>query len=398
MTGPTDVSPANQSLDERRSLETVALLFLKLGTIAFGGPAAHIAMMNGEVVERRRWMTREKFLDLLGAASLIPGPSSTELAIYIGYIKAGWPGLLLGGICFILPATLIVSAFAWAYVRFGSLPEITGILYGVKPVVIVIVVQAISQLGRTALKTRFLSAIGVCALVASLLGANQLVVLLSAGLLALTANQARNRLQRISAESQAGWLATPFAIGLQSGATALSSVGLWPLFLFFLKIGSIVFGSGYVLLAFLRSDLVEHLHWLTNSQLLDAVAIGQVTPGPVFTTATFIGYILAGSRGAFVATLGMFLPSFILVAVSGPLLPRIKRSTITGPFLDGVSVAAVALMAAVTLQLGRVALIDFPTVLIAIFGAIAAFRFRLNSTWLVLGGAAIGAAAHVLIK
>jgi len=369
--------------DHKASLGELALVFLKLGTIAFGGPAAHIAMMEDEVVRRRHWMTRDEFLDLLGAANLIPGPNSTEPAIHVGHRQAGWAGLVVAGASFILPAALIVTAFAWAYVRYGSLPEVAGILYGVKPVIIVIVLQALWSLGKTAIKTKFLAAIGLAGVALTWLGVHELLILAGAGLVvALVRTFARRNDRRL--------LSVGFAFLLQSTATATSTFGLLPLFLFFLKVGAILYGSGYVLLAFIRADLVERWHWLTESQLLDAIAVGQVTPGPVFTTATFIGYVLGGFQGAIVATLGIFLPAFCFVALSGPLVPRIRRSPAAGAFLDGVNVAALSLMVVVTYQLGRASLVDIKTLLIGLISGFLLFRFRVNSAWLVLGGAIAG--------
>ena len=365
----------------------VALFFLRLGLTAFGGPAAHIAMMEHEVVRRRAWLSREEFLDLLGAANLIPGPSSTELAIFIGYRRAGWVGLLLGGACFILPAALIVGGCAWAYVRFGALPQVASLLYGVKPVVIAIVLQALLGLGRSAVKSWALGAIAFGAVVASFAGVDALVVLAAGGTLAMIAKAVPERggLRGVAvpALSTLGRAATP-------AAAAVASASLLGLFMVFLKVGAVLFGSGYVLLAFLRADLVDHRHWLTESQLLDAVAVGQVTPGPVFTTATFIGYVLHGTTGALVATLGIFLPSFILVAVSGPLVRRLRSSRTAGAFLDGVNVASLALMATVTWHLGRSALTDLLTVAIAGSSALLLLKFRFNSAWLVLAGALAG--------
>jgi chromate transporter len=342
-------------------LREVISLFLRLGFTAFGGPAAHIAMMEDETVRRRGWLTREQFLDLFGAASLIPGPSSTELAIYLGFRRAGWPGLVAGGVCFILPAALMVATIAWAYVRYGSLPQAAALLYGIKPIVIALVIQALWNLGRAAVRGGLLFGVVVASLVAALLGAPPLLVLVGAALVALAARSGR-----------------------------LYAVPLWPLFIVFLKLGSVVFGSGYVLLAFLRDDLVTRLHWLTESQLLDAVVVGQFTPGPVFTTATFIGYVVAGGSGAAVATIAIFLPGFLLVAASGPLIPRLRSSRLAAAALDGVNAGSVALMAAVTWQLGRAALVDVPTMVIALAGAVLLFRFRMNSAWLVLAGGALG--------
>lgn len=358
-------------------------MFLKLGTIAFGGPAAHIAMMEEEVVRRRGWMSREAFLDYLGATNLIPGPNSTELAIHIGHARAGWPGLLVAGLCFIVPATLIVGIIAAAYVKYGALPAVTGILYGVKPVVIAIVVQALWNLGRTALKTSGLIALAAACVALTFLGVNELVVLFGAGLVVVLARKAGGR-----------FAAPGFGIAAVSGGAAGSTtVALWPLFGIFLKIGAVLFGSGYVLIAFLRADLVTRLGWLTERQLLDAVAVGQITPGPVFTTATFIGYVLAGTPGAAAATIGIFLPAFVFVAISGPLVPKLRRSPTAGAALDGVNAASLALMAVVTWELGRGALTSWLSWILAAASAIALFRFRVNSAWLMLAGAIFGVLA-----
>lgn len=375
--------------DRSRPAE-LAGLFLKLGTIAFGGPAAHIALFEDEVVRRRGWLTREEFLDLLGATNLIPGPNSTELAIHIGHRRAGWPGLLVAGACFILPATLIVTAIAWAYVRFGKLPNATGLLYGIKPVIIAIVLQALWNLGRTALKTKSLVALAVGAAALSLLGVNELVILFGTGFLVSIARSAARKPTGSSATGFGLAPLLPAAAGAGAAVVATAPFGLWPLFLFFLKVGSVLFGSGYLLLAFLRADLVDRWHWLTESQLLDAIAVGQITPGPLFTTATFIGYILAGLPGAALATAGIFLPAFFFVAISGPLVPKLRRWPATAAFLDGVNAAALALMAVVTWQLGRVAICDWPTSGLALISALLLYRFRFNSSWLILVGAITG--------
>jgi len=372
-------------------LRELAGLFLKLGTIAFGGPAAHIAMMEDEVVRRRRWLTHDEFLDLLGATNLIPGPNSTEMAIHIGHRRAGWKGLLVAGASFIVPAVLIVTTFAWAYVRYGSIPEVKGVLYGVKPVIIAIIVQALWSLGRAAIKTRLLAVIGITGIILTFIGLHELLVLLGAGLAV-----AATRLTMRSIKGQKSFLllisASPLVLFLQSGGTsvAAASFSLMLLFFFFLKVGAVLYGSGYVLLAFIRADLVNRWHWLTESQLLDAVAVGQVTPGPVFTTATFIGYVLGGTKGAAVATVGIFLPAFVFVAASGPLVPRIRRSPTAGSFLDGVNAAAMSLMVVVTYQLGRAAIIDLPTIALAVISGVLLFGFRLNSAWLVLSGGIAG--------
>jgi chromate transporter len=313
----TDRDEASRDATSPVPLRQLALVFLKLGVIGFGGPAAHIAMMEDEVVRRRRWLPRDEFLDLLGATNLIPGPNSTEMAIHIGRRKAGWTGLLVAGSCFILPAAFIVTAFAWAYVRYGSLPQTKAIMYGVKPVIIAIILQALWGLGTTALKTRSLALVGAAGIILGFLGVHELAIIFGGGVVVGSARFLM-RLKRRGAHDILSIIhGAPFAILAQMTTTAgaaASSFGLWPLFLFFLKVGSVLFGSGYVLLAFLRSDMVERWHWLTEGQLLDAIAVGQVTPGPVFTTATFIGYVLGGYTGAVVATAGIFLPAFFFVA------------------------------------------------------------------------------------
>ncbi len=383
------------------ALAEIAVLFLRLGVTAFGGPAAHIAMMQNEVVERRRWLTSEDFLDLLGATNLIPGPNSTEMAIHIGHRRAGWRGLLVAGVCFILPAALITFALAWAYVRFGALPEARGILYGVKPVIIAVVVQAIWALGKTALKGPSLVALGAACVVAVFFGVNELGILVGAGgLTALVRGWSRRAPPSTTPPSPTP---PPPTVGmLQVAPVGLATVGTpvavafssTKLFFVFLKIGSILFGSGYVLLALLRGDLVDRLHWLTERQLIDAVAVGQLTPGPVFSTATFIGYLIGGPSGSALATFGIFLPSFFFVAASGWLIPRLRRSEGARAFLDGVNVASLALMAAVTWDLGRAAVVDMTTVLLAVASAVLLFRFKTNSAWLVIGGALLGFVAR----
>jgi len=365
----------------------LAAPFLLLGLTAFGGPAAHIAMMEEEFVRRRAWVSHADFLDMLGASNLVPGPSSTEMAIHIGHQRAGWRGLVVAGVCFIVPAMLIVIACAWGYARFGSLPQIQNIMYGVKPVIIAVVLQALWGLCSAAVKNVFLATIGALATAAALAGGNVLAVLFAAGLVSLVrAWFVARRPGAPLATLSTRWSLLTYAV---PSVTALP-IGLGSLFLVFLKFGAVVFGSGYVLLAFLQADLVTRLHWLTQTQLLDAVAIGQVTPGPVFTTATFIGYLLAGIPGALVATVGIFLPGFFFVAASRPLIPRIRGSKIAGAFLDGVNVGAVALMIAVTLQLGRAAVIDFTSGAIAALSAVVLITVRINSAWLILAGALVG--------
>ncbi|WP_244221718.1 chromate efflux transporter [Corallococcus exercitus] len=363
----------------------VARVFLRLGLTSFGGPAAHIAMMEDELVRRRQWLPREEFLDLLGATHLIPGPNSTELAIHLGHRRAGWPGLLVAGVCFIVPAMLLTLAAAWAYVRFGTLPQAGALLYGVKPVILAVVLQALWGLGKTALTTRPRIAVAIGAAVASALGVNELLILAVSGAALAAWLRARS-----APASGSTLVLAPFALHGATVVTASVPFSLGGLFLFFLKVGSVLFGSGYVLLAFLRADLVEHWGWLTEAQLLDAVAVGQFTPGPVFTTATFIGYLVGGTPGAGLATLGIFLPAFVFVALSGPLVPRLRKSRTAGAVLDGVNAASLALMAVVTWQLGRAALVDGWTVALAVAGAALLLRWRVNSAWLVLGGAAAG--------
>jgi chromate transporter len=369
-------------------LRTLAALFLRLGATSFGGPAAHIALMEDEVVRRRGWLTQEEFLDLIGATNLIPGPNSTEMAIHIGHRVAGWRGLVVAGVCFILPAALIVTALAWVYVAYGRLPPAAGVLAGVKPVVIAVVVQALWRLGRACVRSALAAAAAVAAVVLAALGVHELVVLFGVGLAIPLWRGLFARTGR-AAPASAVVLATP-ALPVVGAASGAASFGLWPLFLVFLKTGSVLFGSGYVLLAFLRADLVQRYGWLTEQQLLDAVAIGQMIPGPLFTTATFIGYLLGGPAGAVVATAGIFLPAFVFVAASVPLLPRLRRSAVAGAFLDGVNAASLALMAVVTVQLGRAAIVDGLTVGLAVVSAVLLFRFRVNPIWLVLGGAAVG--------
>jgi len=384
---------------QHASLGDLARLFLTLGTIGFGGPAAHIALMEDEVVRRRGWLTREAFLDYLGATNLIPGPNSTELAIEIGRDRAGWPGLVVAGVAFIVPAAVIVGITAWAYVRFGNLPAALALFAGVKPVIIAIVVQALWRLARTAVKTRWLGVLTVAAIAAVAAGVHELVALVAGGALSVLGGVvARPR----DAGDQLG-IGMPFGVPVLPGAPPLAgalgvatgvpaAVSLWSLFAIFLKIGSVLFGSGYVLLAFLRADLVERLGWLTERQLLDAVAVGQVTPGPVFTTATFIGYVLGGIPGAVVATVGIFLPAFVFVAVSGPLIPRLRRSRLAGAALDGINAASLGLMTVVTWQLGRASIVSVSSGVVAVTaGALLATR-RVNAAWLVIGGALAGIA------
>jgi chromate transporter len=382
-------TPATQA--QRTSLRELALLFSRLGATAFGGPAAHIAMMRDEVVRRRGWLREEQFLDLVGATNLIPGPNSTELAIHIGWQRRRWAGLVVAGAGFILPAALITALLGWAYLRFGTLPAAGWLLYGVKPVILGVVVQAIWGLAAKALGTARLRLLGGASALLALLGMHELAILFGAGAAAAALARAR------AGGASGGALRQLMPVlPLAAGSAAASAISLASLFGVFLKIGSVLFGSGYVLLAFLRADLVERLGWLSEAQLIDAVAVGQITPGPVFSTATFIGYVLAGPAGAAVATLGIFLPAFVFVALSGPLIPRLRASPTAAAFLDGVNAASLALMAVVTLKLARAAFVDLPTVALGAASALLLVRYQLNSSWLVLGGALAGWLLHTL--
>jgi chromate transporter len=365
----------------------LARLFTKLGFVAFGGPAAHVAMMRYEVVERSGWLSEQEFLDLNGATNLIPGPNSTELAIHIGRVRAGWRGFLVAGACFIIPATLIVLAFAVLYERYGSTPSGQNLLYGITPVVIAIVAQALWGLLKTAIKGPLTAAVGAVALVLYLLlNVPEIPLLFGSALLVFLADNTRRRWGAASSFAPLGILA------LQLPAVG----GSVSIFLSFLKIGSVLFGSGYVLLAFLRSEFVGP-GMLTEQQLVDAVAVGQVTPGPVFTTATFIGYLLEGVPGALAATVGIFLPAFVFVAITGPFIPRLRRSQVLSGLLDGANVASLALMAGVTWQLGRATVVDPFAAAIAAVALVLLVRFKVNMAWLVVGGGVVGLAVRGLL-
>ena len=410
-------------------LGEVAALFLKIGSTGFGGPAALIAFTEQEVVECRKWLSREYFLDIVGVTNLIPGPNATEIAIHVGYLRAGWPGLVVAGTCFILPAALITAAFAWAYVHYGALPQVVPFLYGIKPAVLAVIFAALWRLGRAAVKTWRLIVVGLAVALALLLGTNEIVALLGGGVLGMLwlrlsdpdgpliggrkpATLACTAVCLIAASIRAWWQAfqpawwqafQPAFTGWKARAIALiqalepaaiaglsTGVPLWQLGLFFLKVGSVLYGSGYVLVAFLEGGLVRDYGWLTQQQLLDAIAIGQFTPGPVLSTATFIGYLLAGGAGAAVATVAVFLPSFIFVAMLQPLMPHLRRSPWPAAFLDAVSVSSVALMAAVVVRLTWATLTGWPSWLIALAAAVVSLRWKVNTTWLVLGGAILG--------
>jgi len=372
------------------NISELARLFVRLGLTAFGGPAAHIAIMHDEVVRRRAWLSEQQFLDLLGATHLIPGPNSTEMAIHIGYLRAGWRGLIVAGVCFILPAMLIVLVLAWAYVEYGTTPAATWLLYGVKPAIIAVIVQALWELGRKVIKRVWLLFVAMSVLILYFAGVNEIVLLLGGGVIVMLVMNAR----RLRDENVLSVM--PPLLGLATPMLAAASFNLTQLFFIFLKIGAVLYGSGYVLLAFLRADLVVSLGWLSDRQLIDAVAIGQVTPGPVYTTATFVGYVLGGVRGALLATLGIFLPSFIFVAISNPLVSRMRNSAWAGALLDGVNATALGLMAAVTLQLGQASLIDALTIALFVIATILLLRFKVNTTWLIAGGALAGLIAKGL--
>ncbi len=405
--GYTDRTPAEEaevSQQGRTPPAELVLLFLRLGFTAFGGPAAHIAMMRQEVVERRKWMSDERFVDLIGVTNMIPGPSSTELAIYLGYLRAGWLGLLLAGVCFIGPAMLIVLTLAWAYVTYGSLPQVAWLFYGIQPVVVAIIALAIWNLGRAIFKNIWVGALAALIFALYLLGLN-ILLLLFGGALIFTLLRLSYRRWKPARKGPGAGVKSLFLAGMPSllrvkdVTLASPLVGLAPvvapfslllLFLIFLKMGAIVYGSGYTLLAFLRTDLVQGLHWLTDKQLLDAISIGQFTPGPVFTTATFIGYVLGGWPGALLATLGIFLPSFIFIVLIHPVAARLRQKAWTAALLDGANVVALALMAGVLFQIGQHALIDIFTWLLALISLALLIRFKFNSAWLILAGAAFG--------
>jgi len=374
-------------MEQWGTLREIAREFLRLGFVAYGGPAAHIAMMEERFVRQRAWVTRERFVDLVGAVNLLPGPSSTELAIYLGEIRGGVAGLILAGACFILPAAVLVVALAWVYVRFGTVPQMAGLLFGIKPVVVALIAQAIWNLGRTALKSAALAILAISVVALAAWGVHALLLLIGAGVLWMIVREG-TRLTPTRA-AVVGMMGT-------GAAGAGAAIGAVPVFLYFVKIGAVLFGSGYVLLAVLRADLVVKLHWLSDAQLLDAIAVSQATPGPFFTVATFIGYILAGWRGAALATSGMFLPAFVYVGVTAGFLPKLRKSPVASAFLDGVNAAAVALMTFVGWQFARASLVNVPAMVLAIASAVLVFRYKVNSAWLVLGGAIAGIVLHTL--
>lgn len=385
--------------NRKGSLKEIALLFLRLGVVAFGGPAAHIAMMEEEVVGKRQWMSRQHFLDLVGATNLIPGPNSTEMAIHCGFHRAGWPGLILAGASFILPAALLTGALAWFYAQYRTVPQFDALTYGIKPAVLAVILSAVYKLGQKALKSWHLGVIGTAVVAMSLAGVNEIAAIFTGGVAGmvwlylirrreapLTAVIPLVPLKAIMAKLNV--VSMGVVIGV---ATAVADLSLLNLFLVFLKVGAVLFGSGYVLIAYLEGELVNRLGWLSQEVLLDAIAIGQFTPGPVLSTSTFVGYQIQGVWGAVVATLGIFLPSFLFVALLNPIVPRLRQWPVTAAFLDAVNVSALGLMLAVVIELGAGVLVDWKSWLIALLSLLVAFGFRqVNSAWIILGGAAIG--------
>jgi chromate transporter len=368
-------------------LREIAKEFLRLGFVAFGGPPVHFSMMEERFVRKKRWLSHERFLDLMGAVNFLPGPSSTELAIYLGEVRGGVAGLILAGACFILPAAVMVAGLAWAYGRYGKLPQVEGLLFGIKPVVVALIIPALWNLGKTALKNVGLGLLAIVVAVLAVLGSDVITLLVAAGIFWVVLREAR----RLASSDAASAVAVEIA-----SLSASGSAGLLSLSFYFLKIGSAVFGGGYVLLAVLRSDLVVRLHWLTDAQLLDAIAVSQATPGPFFTVATFIGYLLGGWRGAVLATAGMFVPAFVYVAATAKYLPRLRQSPVAGAFLDGVNAAAVAVMVTVSWQFARAAMASVPAVALGLLSLFLLFRYKVNSASLVLGGAVAGILLHAL--
>lgn len=377
---------------ERTSLAELAWLFFRLGATSFGGPAAHVAMMRDEVVTRRRWLDEAAFLDRVSVTNLIPGPNSTELALLIGRERRGLSGLVVAGVAFLLPAMVLTASLGWLYVRYGRLPEVAGLLFGVKPAILAVVVQALAGLVPTALRSSSLRLIAFAVLASALIGVSEVASLGSAGLAAVLVARIRGELRfDLGGKGSLGLAPLAPVIAAVGVATAATPATLFEVFF---RIGSALFGSGYVLLAFLRSELVGRLGWIGEPTLLDAVAVGQVTPGPVFTTATFLGYVLAGPAGALAATVGIFLPAFLLVALSGAMVPRLRSSRFVGVFLDGLNAGSLGLMASAALTLSRGALQDPLAVALAAVSCVLLLRFRVNATWVVLGAGLVGALAH----
>lgn len=355
--------------EKKNRLIEIFKVFLKLGTTAFGGPAAHISMMDEEIVEKRNWLDRDRFMDLIGATNLIPGPNSTELAIFLGFERGGILGLLIAGTSFIFPAMIIILLFAIVYVKFGAIPQVSSILYGIKPVIMAVIIQALYRLGKSVIKNKLSLLLGLGTLGLYFLGMEEIPLLLIAGIVMLVISNIK-------------------VIG--DKFFSVSFISLYLLFITFLKIGAVLYGSGYVLLAFLEAEFIDKLGLLTTEQLLDAIAIGQFTPGPVFTTATFIGYLLRGIPGAILATIGIFIPSFLLVWALNPLIPKLRQSKIMSAMLDGINIGSLVLMATVSLKLGVASLVDPLTIIIFLISLLILIKYKINSAWLILAGGAIG--------
>ena len=376
-------------------LREVAAVFCKLGMIGFGGPAVVIGMLEDDVVRRRGWITRERLLDLVGATNIIPGPNAVEMCMHLGHVRAGWMGLLVAGVGFIVPAALCSTALAWAYVEYGTLPQVQPFLYGIKPAVLALILSAVWRLGKAGAKSWQLVVIGVLVLAAYFLGANEVLALLAGGLVGTLWLRLWDR--RPPTEQQSAALvgtagAATAATAKATGAAVASGAGasLWKVGLLFLKVGAVMYGSGYVLVAFMEGDFVNRYQWLTHQELLDGIAVGQFTPGPLLSAATFVGYLILGAPGAVVATVAIVLPSFVFVAVLNRVLPRLRESAWASRFMDAVNISAVGLMLAVTAKLARQALTSWPAWLIAVAAGVAAIRFRVGAPWLVLGGSLAG--------
>lgn len=368
-------------MDENSNLKEVAKLFFRLGVTAFGGPAAHIAMMQEEVVVKRKWLTEQHFLDLIGATNLIPGPNSTEMAIHIGHERAGWRGLIVAGFCFIFPAVFITGIFAWLYKEYGQLPEVQPFVYGIKPAIIAIILGAVYPLAKRSLKSVKLAVIGVLVLISSLLNFNEIYLMFGAGFVALLLTSFKSN------KNTNSFFFLPF---LQISSTTVISATNLNLFLIFLKIGAILYGSGYVLFAFLDTELVS-TGLLSRQQLIDAIAVGQFTPGPVFSSVTFVGYQINGWTGAAVSTAGIFLPSFVFVALLNPLVKKMRNSKLFSAFLDAVNIASVAIIVSICYSMGKDTITDWRTVTIAVLSIILTFGYkRVNSAFIVLGGSILG--------
>lgn len=372
------------------SAKELAFLFLKLGTVAFGGPAAHIAMMEEEIVKRRKWITHEHFLDLLGATNLIPGPNSTEMAVHIGYVRAGWRGLIVAGACFILPAVLLTLLFAHLHVTYGSTPQLGSFISGIRSAITAVIAAAVFRIGKPILKNRLMVVLGLLVVILNLLGIDEILLLLTGAAIGLIWNY-RHQLQRtVSSLFGLGLLlSAPILVSLTSANAAAGGATLTGLGLFFLKIGSILYGSGYVLVAFLQGGLVDARHWLTQTQLLDAIAVGQFTPGPVLSTAAFIGYLILGFPGAAVATTGIFLPSFIFVLITSPFIPKLRKSPLASGFLDGANAASLGLMLAVTIVLAQSTLVSASSWIIFLLATCVVLVWNLNAAWIVVSSAVL---------